>query len=188
MTEEAAKTRFYARRQEREELKAKILEKHGLSGHPKADILFQMAWDRGHADGLHAVESEADELVNLLDLNGFDIAVLFLADLNGSNWISGDDPGSADMRQRAKVAHQSAFAAKSRMEFLEKRVASLHQALLPFARYERVRIDPVVKTNGKANRPKEGILFATSSMVDDQETEAKITVEDMTLARKLTGV
>lgn len=29
--------------------------------------------------------------------------VSYLADLNGSNWIMGDDAGSIDMRQRAKA-------------------------------------------------------------------------------------
>lgn len=33
----------------------------------------------------------------------------FLADLNGSNWIHGTDPGSLDMKQRAKALQGLAF-------------------------------------------------------------------------------
>lgn len=35
----------------------------------------------------------------------------YLADLNGSSWINGDDPGSIDMRQRAKALQGIAFSA-----------------------------------------------------------------------------
>ena len=33
----------------------------------------------------------------------------FLADLNGSEWIEGNDPGSLDMKQRAKALQQIAY-------------------------------------------------------------------------------
>ncbi len=35
----------------------------------------------------------------------------FLADLNGSEWITGDNPGTIDMRQRAKALQQLVFDA-----------------------------------------------------------------------------
>jgi hypothetical protein len=35
----------------------------------------------------------------------------YLADLNGSDWIKGDDAGSVDMRQRAKALQTLAFTA-----------------------------------------------------------------------------
>jgi hypothetical protein len=38
----------------------------------------------------------------------------YLADLNGSSWINGDDPGSVDMRQRAKGLQDLAFKATSK--------------------------------------------------------------------------
>lgn len=34
----------------------------------------------------------------------------FLADLNGSQWIKGDDPGSKDMRARAKALQPLVYA------------------------------------------------------------------------------
>ena len=39
------------------------------------------------------------------------LCVRYLADLNGCDWIKGDDPGSVDMRQRAKSLQETAFAA-----------------------------------------------------------------------------
>lgn len=44
----------------------------------------------------------------------------FLADLNGSNWIAGDDVGSVDMRQRAKALQRLAFAALSQPSEITK--------------------------------------------------------------------
>lgn len=116
------------------------------------------------------------------------VAVRFLADINGSEWIKGNDAGAVDMRQRAVAAHAAAYRALNAAEELEKQVQTLRAALLPFARYERVRIDPVVKTRGKSLVAQRGSIWVTSAMVDDKYTEAEITVEDMTMARKLTGV
>jgi hypothetical protein len=33
----------------------------------------------------------------------------YLADLNGSNWIEGDSPGSKDMRNRAKALQEKVY-------------------------------------------------------------------------------
>lgn len=38
-------------------------------------------------------------------------AASYLADLNGSEWINGDDAGSVDMRQRARGLQRLAFEA-----------------------------------------------------------------------------
>lgn len=40
-----------------------------------------------------------------------DRTLAFLADLNGSAWIKGDDCGSVDMRQRARALQQFMFKA-----------------------------------------------------------------------------
>ena len=45
---------------------AELLKELGIADHPKAGILWSMAWDRGHANGLESVEQEAEELSELL--------------------------------------------------------------------------------------------------------------------------
>lgn len=50
----------------------------------------------------------AHEMARVLDQ-----VVSYLADLNGSDWIKGDHPAQADMRQRAKALHILAFNALS---------------------------------------------------------------------------
>lgn len=35
----------------------------------------------------------------------------YLADLNGSEWITGDGPGEIDMRQRAKILQKTSYTA-----------------------------------------------------------------------------
>lgn len=47
--------------------KADLLEELDLTRHPKADLLFAKAWDRGHSCGLQGVVDEAYELAELLD-------------------------------------------------------------------------------------------------------------------------
>lgn len=47
--------------------KADLFEHLGIAGHPKADLLYDMAWDRRHSDGgLCGVMEEAEELARLL--------------------------------------------------------------------------------------------------------------------------
>ena len=48
------------------EFKRDVLAHIGISGHPKADLLYQMASQRGHGAGHHEVLSEADDLAELL--------------------------------------------------------------------------------------------------------------------------
>lgn len=43
-----------------------ILDDLGLTDHSKANKLFEMAWDRGHSDGLRAVYEWAERLSRLL--------------------------------------------------------------------------------------------------------------------------
>lgn len=43
-----------------------LLEDLGITNHPKADKLFEMAWDNGHSEGLQAVYDWAVELSELL--------------------------------------------------------------------------------------------------------------------------
>lgn len=40
--------------------------KYGVVGHPKAGRLFELAWEYGHAAGVHEVESYYEELKDLL--------------------------------------------------------------------------------------------------------------------------
>jgi len=39
---------------------------NGVVGHPKADMLWRIAWDRGHSSGYQGVLYEYEELVDLL--------------------------------------------------------------------------------------------------------------------------
>lgn len=48
------------------EFKADVLAELGISGHPKADKLYAMAWDRGHSEGYSAVFDRAEELSELI--------------------------------------------------------------------------------------------------------------------------
>ncbi|MFV2015178.1 MAG: hypothetical protein ACC656_07120 [Candidatus Heimdallarchaeota archaeon] len=51
------------------EFKADLAETYKISDHPKLDKLFDMAWERGHSEGLNSVEIEFAELSELLDPN-----------------------------------------------------------------------------------------------------------------------
>ena len=55
------------RRQEREDIKQRVLSHLGLVGHPKADVLFELAWEHGHAAGEYEVLNYAEEFSVLLD-------------------------------------------------------------------------------------------------------------------------
>jgi len=46
--------------------KADLLEENGLTSHPKADKLFDMAWEDGHSSGLEEVEAYFVEFMVLL--------------------------------------------------------------------------------------------------------------------------
>lgn len=61
---------------------------------------------RAEAERLAKVSAAADDL-----LHACRVSVAYLADLNGADWIKGDDVGAMDMRQRAKAAQQIVFNA-----------------------------------------------------------------------------
>jgi hypothetical protein len=46
--------------------KSDLEAEHGLAGHPKADLLFDIAWEHGHANGYYDVEIHYSELAELL--------------------------------------------------------------------------------------------------------------------------
>lgn len=59
-----------AYRQQRKELynlfEEDIARVYIVSDHPKKDLLFRLAWDYGHALGIHEVLSYYDEMVELI--------------------------------------------------------------------------------------------------------------------------
>lgn len=46
--------------------RADLEVEHGLVGHPKAERLFEMAWDRGHSGGFREVAEHYAELAELV--------------------------------------------------------------------------------------------------------------------------
>lgn len=48
------------------DLKARLETKHGLAGHPKAQVLFHLSWEHGHSAGENEVEIYYDEFSELL--------------------------------------------------------------------------------------------------------------------------
>lgn len=48
------------------EFKADLLEELGVTGHPKADKLFRLAWEMGHSGGFGDVTSYAHDMVELI--------------------------------------------------------------------------------------------------------------------------
>lgn len=48
------------------EFKRDVLARIGLADHPKADVLYALAYQRGHSHGHHDVLSEAEDLAELL--------------------------------------------------------------------------------------------------------------------------
>jgi len=48
------------------EFKADLFEYHDVTGHPKAERVFSLAWDYGHSAGLGEVANYFDDLVDLI--------------------------------------------------------------------------------------------------------------------------
>lgn len=46
--------------------KSQIAEALGLTGHPKFDLMFRIAWDEGHSSGYNEVAIQCDTLAELL--------------------------------------------------------------------------------------------------------------------------
>jgi hypothetical protein len=49
-----------------QEFQRDLEDHHGMTGHPKAAILFGKAWDRGHSAGYYDVALVYDDLVDLV--------------------------------------------------------------------------------------------------------------------------
>ena len=50
----------------KEKFKAALLETYDLTGHPKANVFWEICWEEGHAGGWHEINNCASELVRLL--------------------------------------------------------------------------------------------------------------------------
>ncbi len=48
------------------EFKVDLIEEHGVTGHPKAERVFNLAWEYGHSSGLSEVADYFDDLVGLI--------------------------------------------------------------------------------------------------------------------------
>ncbi len=61
----------YERRRKEEQVakekhKAELADEHGLTGHPKLDLLYDIAWDMGHAYGFNEVGIHFQQMAKLL--------------------------------------------------------------------------------------------------------------------------
>jgi hypothetical protein len=52
--------------EDRESVKRAWEEEFGISGHPKADLLFNLAWEFGHSHGYNDVYSYYIDMVDLI--------------------------------------------------------------------------------------------------------------------------
>jgi len=50
-----------------EEFRKDLIEKHGMTNHPKANQIFNKAWDMGISRGLQEVDGYFDDLVELFE-------------------------------------------------------------------------------------------------------------------------
>jgi len=57
---------FRERRAARADYRSQLESEFETSGHPKAEKLFDLAWDYGHSSGLHEVKMYYEELKELL--------------------------------------------------------------------------------------------------------------------------
>lgn len=57
---------YESKRELEKQFKVDLADELGLTGHPKFDKLFEIAWDRGHSDGYQEVYYEAEKLAELL--------------------------------------------------------------------------------------------------------------------------
>lgn len=55
-----------AARKERDDHKAALERTYGTAGNPKANALYDLAWDYGHASGFGEVESYYGEMARLI--------------------------------------------------------------------------------------------------------------------------
>ena len=52
--------------EEEEKFRVELLEEYGVTNHPKAGLVYSMAWERGHSSGYDSVRQEFEELVELI--------------------------------------------------------------------------------------------------------------------------
>ncbi len=50
--------------------KAMCLEKFGLTDHPKAEAVWELAWEEGHSEGYHRVADWVQTLAELMVIEG----------------------------------------------------------------------------------------------------------------------
>lgn len=93
---------------------------HGIRSEHSLIELMRSAWQAGRSALAQQQGLDAEPLRQL------ERCVSYLADLNGCEWIKGDDHGSVDMRQRAKALQSTAFAALAQTRGQE---AELWQAI-----------------------------------------------------------
>lgn len=55
-----------AQRAMTEQFRADLEQEHGLSGHPKADRLWSLAWEHGHSNGFSEVVLHYEEFAELV--------------------------------------------------------------------------------------------------------------------------
>jgi len=51
---------------EQDKNKVNLERKYGVEGHPKADLIFQLAWEYGHSSGWSEVETYYIDLVEII--------------------------------------------------------------------------------------------------------------------------
>ena len=51
-----------------ERFRVDLLDCLCVAGHPKADVLWRLAWERGHSNGYEEVLTEAMDLIELMEL------------------------------------------------------------------------------------------------------------------------
>lgn len=54
------------REQEKEDFKRELEVKYGIASHPKADRLFELAWEHEHGFGHDSVESFYEDMIELI--------------------------------------------------------------------------------------------------------------------------
>lgn len=59
--------RYEQQAAERQAHKMQLAIEHGLSNHPKLDLLYEKAWEYGHANGFNEVAFHFEELKELIE-------------------------------------------------------------------------------------------------------------------------
>lgn len=59
-----------------EQFKTDLIEELGITGHPKAELLYSIAWQMGHSSGYSDVHTHATDMVDLLHFDSEEMKVL----------------------------------------------------------------------------------------------------------------